>query len=183
MNDRIISYKIFRGEVKKGSFIVVRTTKMRTPTLQAVVVQIPLFVIENICLVLFRRQISIFCHCDYISFPKIMGSSAYFEVFTVRNVQIWRYSKGFKNLHSWALYIYYIIEFVSNGSKNKEWYFFVQMFWSGHRPQHYHYIFFWRHPLRLDINIHIQTYIYMNWITSLLPLWSSPQPRICGFNL
>ena len=100
MNERIISYTIFRGEVKKGSFIVVRTTKMRTPTLQAVVVQIPLFVEENICLKLFRRQISIFCHCDYISFPKIMGSSAYFEVYAVRNVQIWRFSKGFKNLPS-----------------------------------------------------------------------------------
>ena len=32
---------------------------------------------------MFRRQNCIFGSCDYISFPKIMGSSAYFEVYTV----------------------------------------------------------------------------------------------------
>ena len=32
---------------------------------------------------------------DYISFPKMMVPSAYIEVYTVRNVQIWRFSKGF----------------------------------------------------------------------------------------
>ena len=36
----------------------------------------------------------------------MMGSRAYFEIYTVRNVQIWRFSKGFKKLPSWALYIY-----------------------------------------------------------------------------
>ena len=44
---------------------------------------------------LFRRQNGIFGSWNYISFPKIMGSSAYFEVYKVRNVQIWRFSKGF----------------------------------------------------------------------------------------
>ena len=41
---------------------------------------------ENICLVLFRRQYGIFGFCDYISIPKMMGSSACLGVYTVRNV-------------------------------------------------------------------------------------------------
>ena len=32
-----------------------------------------------------------------------MGSNAYFEVYTVRNVQIWRIAKGFKNLPLYLL--------------------------------------------------------------------------------
>ena len=42
---------------------------------------------------LFRRQNGILGSCDYISFPKMMESSSYFEVYTIRNVQIWRFSK------------------------------------------------------------------------------------------
>ena len=57
---------------------------------------------ENTCLVLLRRQYGIFGSNDYISFPKMMGSSVYFEVYSVRNrnVQIWRFSKGLKNFPS-----------------------------------------------------------------------------------
>ena len=41
---------------------------------------------------LFRRQNGISGSCDYFSFPKMMGSSSYFKVYTVRNVRIWRFS-------------------------------------------------------------------------------------------
>ena len=46
----------------------------------------------------YRGQYGIFDSCDYISFPKMMGSSAYFEVYSVGNVQIWRFSKSFNSL-------------------------------------------------------------------------------------
>ena len=72
---------------------------------------------ENICLVLFRRQNGISGPCDYISFPKMIGSSAYFEVYTVRNAQIWLFSKGFKNLPSWPLYIHNSIVLLDKGNE------------------------------------------------------------------
>ena len=40
---------------------------------------------------LFRRHNGIFCSCDYIPFSKMLGLSSYFEVYTVPNVQIWRF--------------------------------------------------------------------------------------------
>ena len=45
-------------------------------------------------------QYGIFDSYDYISFLKTMGSSAYFEVYAERNVQISRFSEGFKNFPS-----------------------------------------------------------------------------------